>query len=121
MLGEDDGDDGGEVVAVVETAAAAASFMGLLIVEITFPSTIVLVCSVTIVVDRPSGYPPSAGTTCVASVRAYSRTDMVPNEIDLDEDDEDDVDGLDLLLIGVDGCCIIDDDGDDDGIDSVPL
>ena len=92
--------------------------MGLLIVEITFPSvSIVLVCSVTIVVDRPSGYPPSAGTTCVASVRAYSRTDMVPKEIDLDDED----DGLDLLLIGVDAdCCIIDDDGDD-AIDSVPL
>ena len=118
MLGEDDGDDGEEVVAA-ETVAAA-SFMGLLIVEITFPSvSIVLVCSVTIVVDRPSGYPPSAGTTCVASVRAYSRTDMVPKEIDLDDDDDDD--GLDLLHIGVDeACCIIGDDGDD-AIDSVPL
>ena len=40
---------------------------------------------------------------------------MVPNDIDLDED------GLNLLVIGVDGCCIIDDDGDDDAIDSVPL
>ena len=116
MLGDDDGDDGGEDVVLVETAAAA-SFMGLLIVEITFPSvSIVLVCSVTIVVERPSGYPPSAGTTCVASVRAYSRTDMVPKEIDLDDN------GLDLLHIGVDAdCCIIDDDGDNDGIDSVPL
>ena len=52
----------------------------------------------------------------MASVRAYSRTEMVPKEIDLDDDD-----GLDLLVIGVDGdCCIIVDDGDDD-IDSVPL
>ena len=96
--------------------------MGLLIVEITFPSvSIVLACSVTIVVDRPSGYPPSAGTTCVASVRAYSRTEMVPKEIDLDDDDEDDVDGLDFLVIGVDAdCCIIGDNGDD-GTDSVLL
>lgn len=80
-----------------------------------------MVCSVTIVADRPSGYPPSAGTTCVASVRAYSRTDMVPKEIDLDDEDVDD--GLDLLIIGVDAdCCIIGDDGgDDDAIDSVPL
>ena len=79
-----------------------------------------MVCSVTIVADRPSGYPPSAGTTCVASVRAYSRTDMVPKEIDLDDEDVDD--GLDFLVIGVEGCCIIGDDGgDDDAIDSVPL
>ena len=48
----------------------------------------------TIVVDSPSGYPPSAGTTCVPMVRAYSRTEMVPKDIDLDGDD----DGL----IGVD-------------------
>lgn len=53
----------------------------------------VLLCSVTIIADRPRGYPPSAGTTCVATVRAYSRTDTVPKEIDLEEDDD---------LVGVD-------------------
>ena len=50
----------------------------------------------TIVVDSPSGYPPSAGTTCVPMVRAYSRTEMVPKDIDLDGDDLVDVDCVDV-------------------------
>ena len=93
MLGDDDDDGEGE-------EASIASFMGLLIVEITCPSSsIVLLCSVTIVVDSPSGYPPSAGTTCVPMVRAYSRTEMVPKDIDLDGDNDDglvDVDCVDV-------------------------
>ena len=86
MLGDDD-----------EASAAASSFMGLLVVEMTSPlSSIVFLCSVTIVVDRPSGYPPSAGTTCVPIVRAYSRTEMVPKDIDLEDNDDD------VGLVGVD-------------------
>ena len=92
MLGDGEGEE-----------ASIASFIGLLIVEMTCPSSsIVLLCSVTIVVDSPSGYPPSAGTTCVPMVRAYSRTEMVPKEIDLDGDDDDeDLAGVDCVDVDI--------------------
>ena len=58
LLGDDDDDDGGDGDEV------EVDDERLLTVEMTLPlSSMVLECSVTIVVDRPRGYPPSAGTT----------------------------------------------------------